>query len=167
MKFGRLKQHGATATTPVGELTVRRDAPSTGLMAVLPGSNTTERWYFELDGRPLADLPRFGFGDAYFRPMVHRSGVGTFEGAELRIDGNRRMRAAERFVRLSTGGRTVRFRGRGALSAELVEEGRVLGRAREGWELAEPDPLRVLAVAVFHWARLDSYLDSPLDLLLP
>ncbi|MFE1321513.1 hypothetical protein [Kitasatospora phosalacinea] len=156
MRFERIRRGTATAATPVGELTVHRAA----------GPGGGEHWRLALDGRPLAELPGFGLGRRVLLPVVRRGAVGAFAGGELRVEASRHLLAARRYVEFRAAGRVVRVQGRSRLDAHLVEGGRVLARADRGWELAEPDPLRVLAVAVYRWARLGRYLDSPVDALL-
>ncbi|MFD7733069.1 hypothetical protein ACFV6F_22090 [Kitasatospora phosalacinea] len=155
MRFERIERGTATAATTVGELTVHRAAG--------PGG---EHWRLALDGRPLAELTGFALGRRALLPVVRRTATGTFAGGELHVEASRHLLAARRYVEFRAAGRAVRVRGRSRLDAHLVEGGRVLARADRGWELAEPDPLRVLAVAVYRWARLDPYLNGPVDDLL-
>ncbi|MFD8595532.1 hypothetical protein ACFV1L_11065 [Kitasatospora sp. NPDC059646] len=153
MKFRKSRPDGTTAAiTPPGELTLHR-ARSDAEFDVLRGH--PEIWRLELDGRPLAELPDFG-EPAYGVSFARRGAVGTFDGAELRVSARDHLLRSRRHVEFRSGGRTLRIVRRGLAGSRLLEDGRPVARTRSrAWDSAEPDPLRVVAMAVYTWAKLN------------
>ncbi|MGW4804940.1 hypothetical protein [Kitasatospora sp. NPDC004272] len=158
MRFKLVKKDGASTGTPLGELVLHRAPSKAGTAEIVAGLET---WPLELDGRVVAELPGFGFG-YQARALVRRGVLGTFEDAELRVHGRRHLRAGRRFVEFRTPTRTLRFEAGGFRSDTLVEDGRVLARSRDDWAAAGSDPLPLVAVALYQWAVLDSFLMNPL-----
>ncbi|KDN81851.1 hypothetical protein [Kitasatospora cheerisanensis] len=159
MEFTKIRESGAKADTPLGELTLHRTRSTADVTATMKG---LEAWRLELDGRPLAELPRFGRPPRDAAALVHGGAVGGFAGAELRIDARDHLLRSGRFVEFRSGDRALRFVRRGLAGAQLLEDGRPVARTRFGsWEAAEPDPLRVVAMAVYAWANLDDVNTNP------
>ncbi|MFJ5921755.1 hypothetical protein ACIQF6_04000 [Kitasatospora sp. NPDC092948] len=148
MEFSTMRPDGASVATQLGELTLHREPAKLY-------TDRTERWRVELDGRPLAELPGFGHPGHHTAKLARRGIVGTFDGAELHIRARgRHLLRSGRFVEFRTDDRTLCFVRRGLVRAELLEGGRTVARS-DGWMPVEPDPLQVLAVAVYTWAGLD------------
>ncbi|MFD7733068.1 hypothetical protein ACFV6F_22085 [Kitasatospora phosalacinea] len=160
MEFGRLRKQGATTATPLGELVLHRTPAKPDAFEKVRG---LQSWRLELDGRPLGELPRFG-GPGYHAVKLARHGLeGGFDGAGLRVTARgRHLLRSGRYVQFETGGRTLRFVRRGVVRTELLEDGRTVARSSRGrWQLAEPDPLRVCALAVYSWGGFDYANDNP------
>ncbi|KIQ65161.1 hypothetical protein TR51_14270 [Kitasatospora griseola] len=154
MEFTKMRPDGASVATQLGELTLHRARSRTY-------TDTTESWRVELDGRPLAELPRFGQPGFHAAKLARRGVTGTFDGAELHIRARgRHLLRSGRFVEFRAGDRTLRFVRRGLLRAELLEDGRTSARS-DGRVSAEPDPLLVCAVALYTWAELDYVNANP------
>ncbi|MGW4380235.1 hypothetical protein [Kitasatospora sp. NPDC004531] len=154
MEFTKLRPDGASAATRLGELTLHRTRARTY-------GDTAESWRVELDGRPLAELPRFGRPGSHAAALARRGILGTFDGAELHLRARgRHLLRSGRFVEFRAGDRTLRFVRRGLLCAELLEDGRSVAGS-DGRVSVEPDPLLVCAVALYHWAELDHVNANP------
>ncbi|MFC8721653.1 hypothetical protein [Kitasatospora sp. NPDC057198] len=158
MEFTMAGEHGTTAGTPLGALVLHRARPRGDAAALIEG---LEVWRLELDGRPLAELPRFGPPGPLAQRVVRRTASGTFEGAELRVSGQGHLLRSRRRVEFRAGGRVLRFVRRGLEDAELWEDGAPVARRGRGWRMAEPDRFRVCAVAVYDLAALDHLVAHP------
>ncbi|PJN29858.1 hypothetical protein [Kitasatospora sp. CB02891] len=154
MEFTKIRPDGASAATQLGEPALHRTRLRTC-------TDATESWRVELDGRPPAELPAFGRPGFHAAKPATRGVAGVFDGAELhlRARGRHPLRSG-RFVEFCAGDRTLRFVRRGLLRAELLEDGRSPADS-DGRVSAEPDPLLVCAVALYHWAELDYVNANP------
>ncbi|GLW68115.1 hypothetical protein Kpho02_04140 [Kitasatospora phosalacinea] len=162
MEFTALRRSdSATVRTPLGELVLHRSPEKVAPGVWTPGLRD---WRLELDGRPLGGLPGFAPGPRAVRAARRGRLTADFEGAEARVTArSRHLLRSRRYVQFEVGGRTLCFVRRGLVRTELLEGGRTVGRTRLGsWELAEPDPLRVFATAVYAWGGLDHANDNPL-----
>ncbi|QKW22808.1 hypothetical protein HUT16_30275 [Kitasatospora sp. NA04385] len=166
MEFTELRRSdSATVPTPLGALVLHRSPEKTDFSIRTQGARD---WRLELDGRPLGGLSAFVPGPRAVRAARRGRLTADFEGAEARVTARITARSANplrsrRYVRFEADGRSLCFVRRGLVRTELLEDGRTVGRTRLGrWELAEPDPLRVFATAVYAWGRFEYANDNPL-----